>query len=238
MLKAETERLWQWLQNEPLLGRFILVGGSALSLRIGHRVSEDLDLVFNAPKLPRVVLARFVARCQERGFPLRAWDNPADLDEFLLAGEDLNDYQQDFLAPGEVRLSFFVADREMLPFLKSGLSGSVRLAEIEEVFRLKCLVSAKRSKTRDWLDLYILMTRHGFTFRDYAETFQLAGVPEQLDLGLARLCGGRPPKDDEGYESLLPDPPSLEHIAAFFRAQRDLLEVELAQKAFEKKPES
>lgn len=32
------------LMEDPALGRFALVGGTALALRIGHRKSIDLDL--------------------------------------------------------------------------------------------------------------------------------------------------------------------------------------------------
>lgn len=37
------------LQSEPLLCSTRLVGGTALSLQIGHRVSDDLDLFSVAP---------------------------------------------------------------------------------------------------------------------------------------------------------------------------------------------
>jgi len=37
-------RLIQELQSEELLKDFILVGGTALSLQLGHRMSEDIDL--------------------------------------------------------------------------------------------------------------------------------------------------------------------------------------------------
>ena len=39
-----TFRLLKNLQAEPLLADTRLVGGTAFSLQIGHRVSEDLDL--------------------------------------------------------------------------------------------------------------------------------------------------------------------------------------------------
>jgi len=37
-------KLIQELQSEELLKDFILVGGTALSLQLGHRISEDIDL--------------------------------------------------------------------------------------------------------------------------------------------------------------------------------------------------
>lgn len=43
-VKESTLRLLKQLQDEPLLSSSRLVGGTALSLQIGHRESEDLDL--------------------------------------------------------------------------------------------------------------------------------------------------------------------------------------------------
>ncbi len=44
MLKPETEKTWHFLQGQPALSGFILLGGSALTMHLHHRKSEDLDL--------------------------------------------------------------------------------------------------------------------------------------------------------------------------------------------------
>ena len=44
MLPPETEQVWHFLKQQPALAGFVLLGVSALALRIGHRLSEDLDL--------------------------------------------------------------------------------------------------------------------------------------------------------------------------------------------------
>lgn len=48
-VKKSTLELLKELQAEPLLSRTRLVGGTALSLQIGHRESEDLDLFSTEP---------------------------------------------------------------------------------------------------------------------------------------------------------------------------------------------
>lgn len=48
-VKKSTFELLKQLQGEPLLSRTRLVGGTALSLQIGHRESEDLDLFCTEP---------------------------------------------------------------------------------------------------------------------------------------------------------------------------------------------
>ena len=37
-----------------------------------------------------------------------------------------------------------------------------------------------------------------------------------MDIALTRLCSGRPHQQDEGYESLLANPPSLAQMSEFF----------------------
>ena len=48
-VEKSTLGLLKTLQSEPLLTSTRLVGGTALSLQIGHRVSEDLDLFTTEP---------------------------------------------------------------------------------------------------------------------------------------------------------------------------------------------
>jgi len=102
---------------------------------------------------------------------------------------------------------------------------------LSELFKTKCLVSAIRSKTRDWLDLYVLMHDHKFSMRDFSQAFREAGIEGQLTIALTRLCSGRPQADDEGYKHLLPNAPSLEDMTAFFVTQRNQFEIDAAEAA-------
>jgi hypothetical protein len=65
LLPPDTERIWSYLKEQAGLAGFILVGGSALALRISHRLSEDLDFAWIESRLP---LARLEAIC---GVPQR-----------------------------------------------------------------------------------------------------------------------------------------------------------------------
>ena len=49
-LRPDTAGVWAALEGHPLLKGFILIGGTALTLRIGHRVSEDLGFAYTAPR--------------------------------------------------------------------------------------------------------------------------------------------------------------------------------------------
>ena len=63
MLPPETERLWHRLEHDPLLAGWYLIGGTALSLLIGHRQSEDLDLAWpGGGKLPSLIVSQLTAK--------------------------------------------------------------------------------------------------------------------------------------------------------------------------------
>jgi predicted nucleotidyltransferase component of viral defense system len=232
-LPPATERLWELLRVQQGLAGFVLVGGTALALRIRHRASEDLDFAFTENKLPRDRLDAVITLCKSKGLDFSHRDNPASEDEFLNAGMDLRDYQQDFLVDGSVKVSFFSADGPLTNILASrAATNGPRVAELSELFQSKALVSASRSKTRDWFDLWTLMNSHGFTMRQFRESFQANHAASLYDIALARICSGKPQADDEGFSHLIRDSaPTIEEMRNFFSAQRDALEIELATEA-------
>lgn len=235
MLPPVTEKVWSFLKDQPALAGFVLVGGSALALTIRHRLSEDLDFATSEIRLPRQRLEALRRRSEEAGFVFEHDDDEAAAQEFLLGGMELHDYQQDFLVNGTVNVSFFALDEAQRKVLAGRNESKVRVASLAELFKTKCLVSAVRSKTRDWLDLYLLMRDHGFTIHDYQAAFREAGSPAQCDIGLTRLCSGVPQRDDEGFAHLLKNAPALEEMKTFFVEQRDKLETEIATQAARQK---
>jgi hypothetical protein len=228
LLPKETEKVWEFLKSEPALAGFVLIGGSALALILRHRISEDLDLVYVGEKLARGRMEVVVKNARFQGIELEARDDPAAMEEFEGGSLDLRDYQQDYLANEKVRVSFFVASDGLDRILKPGGEDPPRIATLPELFKSKCLVSAQRSKTRDWLDLYLLLRDHGFTMGDFREAFREARLGSQMDIALSRLCSGVPQKNDEGYSHLLKDAPSLETMRHFFIERRNEFEIQRA----------
>lgn len=228
MLPPATERVWNYLKEQPALAGFILVGGSALALTIRHRLSEDLDFIFLEPTLPRERLDALCLQARGAGFDFQRNDDEATVQEFAQGGLELHDSQQDFLVNGLVKISFFVADAPQQKIFSKQTDNKLKVGSLAELFKSKALVSSVRSKTRDWFDLYLLMRHHGFTIRDYQAAFQEAGIATSCDIGLARLCSGVPQKNDEGYAQLLADAPTLEEMKSFFIHQRNRLEIETA----------
>jgi len=223
LLPEPTRSLWLKLREEPLLKDAILIGGTALSLRIGHRRSEDLDFAFLSEKLPTAAISLLLKK-----FP--DWtrnDNLASYEEFLIAGQSLHDYQQDFITEEGVKVTFLAKEKSTWPILSGAgdPEDSPRIATTKEVFALKCLVCARRSKSRDWYDLYTLYHDHGFEVSDMVEAFQKANRSSDIDVAFRRLCSGITSPDDEGYESLIQNPPAFETMKAFFEKLRDQYEI-------------
>ncbi|WP_334191091.1 nucleotidyl transferase AbiEii/AbiGii toxin family protein, partial [Noviherbaspirillum sp.] len=227
-LRPDTAALWNVLQDHPLMNGFILIGGTALALRIGHRVSEDLDFAYVRGNLPGAQLGLLKRRLGQSGIRLEPDVNPADEELFLNDGLILANYQQNYLANGSVRLTFVAPENELRTFLQGEPGDALRVATTDEIFASKSLVCAERSKSRDWYDLYVLMTRHGYTMGDFHRTFIRIDSPAKFGIASGRLRLCRPLSDDEGYEQLLDAPPTLDDMRLFFNAQLDALETQLA----------
>ena len=235
MLPPETRKLWEYLSKQQTLAGFVLIGGSALTLRLRHRISEDLDFLFTGDRLPKARLEVLVMQAAKDGFVFIRNDNEAALEDFEHVGMELHDHQQDFLVNNAVKVSFFVGQGGLEKVIRKTSANEVRLAELDELFKSKCLVSALRSKSRDWLDLYLLFREHGFTVQDYCRVFSDVGLEVNCGIGLARLASGTPQRDDEGYAHLLSKAPSIEDMAKYFSQLRDEMEVQRAAAAFKAK---
>ena len=233
MLKKETEDAWRKLRERPELNGFVLVGGSALALQIHHRESEDLDFAWPQAKLPRAQLELLRANLPEIQFVPE--DDPIAVREADDCGMDLRDFSQNYLIHNDVRATFFVLERAERQVIGEGIGQPLRVASMDEIFALKALVCSKRSKTRDWFDLYILMQDYGYTFDQFHQVFVETGAKNSYDVAVSRLCSGKPNTKDEGFFSLLPNPPTLEIMNRFFTERKDAHEQETAEKAARRK---
>jgi len=217
MLQESTAKLWQTLSSKPELEGFVLVGGSALALHIQHRISEDLDFAWPYGRLPREALKKLIEG--EPGLDFVLDQNDAALREADDAQLDLADYAQNFIVSG-VRVTFFASYEAERKLLAHQGQEPLRIAEVPEIFALKALASADRSKSRDWFDLFTLFKHHGFIWKDFHDVFLKYSTIDQYRNAANRLCSGQPQANDEGYETLMSHPPSLEEMRDYFQDLR------------------
>lgn len=233
-LPPETARLWRRLESEPLLAGFVLIGGTALTLRIGHRISEDLDFAYLGELLPTLRLQQFTRAMSAAGFRFESNQDVRAEQDFINSGLLLEDHQQNYLVNGATKVSFVRLENSTTALLSGTPTAPLRVATLDEIFKTKALVCAERSKSRDWFDLYILLTRYGYTMKDLYLAFEEAECPHSFKVAEQRLRACVRAKTDEGYQQLVDPSPSPEELRAFFNAALDELQVDLSKTAFKK----
>ena len=118
----------------PFLNKYVLVGGSALTLHICHRKSEDLDFFTYEDSFDFGEILEYIKQFSQK--------------EIL----NKSDEQIDLLLDG-VKVTFFNAKWS---FLKPNNSSKFHLASLEQIAAMKVKVLFLRAKYRDYYDLYFL----------------------------------------------------------------------------------
>lgn len=140
----------------------------------------------------------------------------------------LEEHQQNYIADNAVKVSFVRLDNPTTGFLSGTSDSPLRVATLDEVFKTKALVCAERSKTRDWFDLYIMMTRHGYEASDLYRAFQEADRAGSFQVAELRLRACKPSATDEGYLQGVEPAPTLDELRQFFNEALDHLQVTLS----------
>jgi len=126
--------LLRLIESCPFLGNYVLVGGSALTLHLCHRQSEDLDFF--------------------------TYDDRFDIQEILECIKTFEDKailnrtdEQIDLIIGGVKVTFFNARWQ---FLEPHNQGAFHLATLDQIAAMKVNTLFLRAKYRDYYDLYFL----------------------------------------------------------------------------------
>lgn len=125
---------------------YILCGGTALAMQLGHRKSEDLDFMMwrqSKKEKPEVNWPAIEKELKEK---------IGEIDNFNMLGFD----QVEFLVEG-VKFSFYVSENycpvsEPVPYL-----GNIRLADVYSIMAMKMEVMLRRMKMRDYYDIYAIL---------------------------------------------------------------------------------
>jgi len=126
--------LLELISNCEFLDKYVLVGGSALTLHLCHRKSEDLDFFTYDDSFDKKEIFEYLKRFKNQ--------------EILNQTDD----QIDILLNG-VNVTFFNAKWS---FLKPIKKSSFNLASIESIAAMKVNALFLRAKYRDYYDLYFI----------------------------------------------------------------------------------
>ena len=142
----QTGRIIEAVSRLECIKPFLLVGGTALSIQLKNRQSEDLDFMrwkqgkddtldVNWPELQREL------------------ETVGEVQEVQVAGFD----QVLFVVDG-VKISFYAAPRKRIVTMREiPYINNIRLADVESIGVMKMEAMMRRSKFRDYYDIYSIL---------------------------------------------------------------------------------
>lgn len=183
VLPSPQRALWDELSSIP--EEFVLYGGTAIALQLGHRQSVDFDFFARADIDPLRLIERI---------------------DFLAGSESLqleaNTLTVRVHRSGPVLVSFFGVPR--LPLLRPPVvhrQAPIALGSLLELGGMKALVVQKRAEAKDYLDIHALLTQAKLDLAELlAAAAQLYGSSFTPEITLKSLCFY-----DDGNLSTLPN---------------------------------
>ncbi len=166
-LTANIDAIIEQVAEMECIKPYILCGGTALAMQIGHRKSEDLDFMMwrkSKTEKPEVNWNAIEKELIEK---------VGEIENFNMLGFD----QVEFLVKG-VKFSFFVSDNYSPVTSPIDYLGNIRLADMESIMAMKMEVMLRRMKFRDYYDIYSIL-REGYSIHN--------GIEKALSLSRHRL---------------------------------------------------
>jgi predicted nucleotidyltransferase component of viral defense system len=166
-LTANIDAIIEQVAQLDCIKPYILCGGTALAMQIGHRKSEDLDFMMwrlSKTEKPEVNWNLIEKELNE---------NIGEIENFNMLGFD----QVEFLVKG-VKFSFFVSDNYSPVSSPVNYLGNIRLADIDSILAMKMEVMLRRMKFRDYYDVYSIL-KEGYSIHN--------GIEKALTLSRHRL---------------------------------------------------
>ena len=153
----DTIPVFEFLKQLDILDEYLLVGGTALSLQIRHRLSEDLDFCKwqDDPSLMKKEVA---------------WSRiEREFNVFGAVSTEVLDLNQVIFYLDGVKVEFYsnriansrgiASDRKI---------GSIRLADLASIGTMKLELRCRRNTFRDYYDIYSIL-REGVSLKDLVE---------------------------------------------------------------------
>lgn len=182
----------------PLIGEFkreyYLVGGTAIALYLGHRHSIDFDLFKFAPLNRK----KNLEKVQSSGFPSIVTWNVTD---------------QMNLVVNEVKVTFF-----QYPFqikANNSFDNIIRLPELLNLAAMKAYALGRRSKWKDYVDLYFLLKKK-FSIDEISQrAIEIYGDLFSDKLFRSQLSYFEDVDYSEEVDYIIPSPPSDDGIKQY-----------------------
>lgn len=147
-LVEKTKKVLESISAMESIRPYVLVGGTALAMQIGHRLSEDLDFMrWQTHKTERMEID--ISSIQKELASLHSIET-LNILEFN---------HIEFFIDGGVKLSFY-APQKRNQFLKTvPYKNNLVLADINSIASLKMETMMRRTVFRDYYDLYCILNK-------------------------------------------------------------------------------
>ena len=166
-LKGNTLDILKGLMAIPELNILNLAGGTALSLRYGHRVSYDLDLFSSGDFDNRIVIQAIKTRYPS--YQVQNSNNKAGVFGFI------DDIKLDIVRHADFKI---IAPVELME--------SIRFLSDADIAAMKIFAILERAKKKDLYDISLLLDKYGMEkiiqwyFSKYPDNMMLIFVPTAL----------------------------------------------------------
>ena len=184
-LTAKVEAIIDKIAELECIKPYLLCGGTALAMQIGHRMSEDLD--FMMWRISKTEKPEVNWNAIERELVAKV----GEIESFNMLGFD----QVEFVVEG-VKLSFFVSDNLSPVAEPIEYIGNIRLADIESIMVMKLEVMLRRMKFRDYYDIYCILREGHSIHRGIERSLKYSRHRLSNKNVIAMLLGGQFIADD------------------------------------------
>ena len=145
-LAKHTEKVFERISKLETIKPYLLVGGTALSLQIGKRLSEDLDFMkWKTSPNDKSEVAWYKINKELESIGIVESVDVLDFDmvEFVFEGVKLSFYSAPRIRPTHL---------QEIPYMNN-----IRLADVESIGVMKMEVMLRRNTFRDYYDIYSIL---------------------------------------------------------------------------------
>ena len=189
----QTGRLIEAISRLDCIKPFVLVGGTALSIQLKTRLSEDLDFMRWKQGKDDTL---------DVGWPSiqHELETIGEVQDIQVAGFD----QVLFVVDG-VKISFYAAPRKRIPTMREvPYMNNIRLADVESIGVMKMEAMMRRSKFRDYYDIYSILKNGADIHKLIPMALEHSGYKLKTKGLMAMLSNGDLFRKDEGFLQLQP----------------------------------
>lgn len=192
-LAPHTGRLIESVSRLECIKPFVLVGGTALSIQLKTRQSEDLDFMrWQQGKKDTLDI----------GWPAiqRELATIGVVEDVQIAGFD----QVLFIVDG-VKISFYAAPRKRIATMQEiPYMNNIRMADVETIGVMKMEAMMRRSKFRDYYDIYSILKHGADIHKLIPMALEHSGYKLKTKGLMAMLTNGDLFRKDEHFTQLQP----------------------------------